>query len=309
MCQKVKKTWECGHSQTEDPRRCRVAYHRNKSACQDYGFAWAFRDPVVENKGGECCTCHHAHAERARKDANQMFVEKSQAYPCLRDVSTHDDATRRESGRPRFDRRNSNSEIAIPPGWTPAQNRLPSNANEYEQFVRGRFNPLQHLPDSHLPPQLPGEILYGGPRPLPPPGADNTQVQNTQHFQPQPNAFTKQGRAGSQSYRSRPPPPGYAAQLPHDVRIARYHIARHERAQITPPHHDMDAVVLEDSEATHGECRRKSKGGRRPSKTSSEQGSGWVPPTLNPLPPKQAPDTATPPQTLAGRLTASHLSA
>ncbi|KAL1301486.1 hypothetical protein AAFC00_005732 [Neodothiora populina] len=156
MCQKIKTIWQCGHWNIEDPRKCRTASIRNKSCCQEYGFAWAFRPPVVETTMSDCLSCQCAIIEKAKRDANKKFVERSQAYPRLRNVSAHDDEKRRKYGRPRFDRRPSTSDeiVHIPSTWTSEYNRLPSNANEYDQFVRGRFNPLEQLSDSHMLPVL-----------------------------------------------------------------------------------------------------------------------------------------------------------
>lgn len=295
MCQKIKKIWQCSHSDIEDPRKCRIASNKNR-ACQEYGFVWAFRDPIVEKWEGECRNCRRARQERQKREANKDWVEKSKAYPHLRDVSAHDDETRQKVGRPRYDRSYSTSEITIPDGWTPAQNRLPSNANEYEQFVRGRFNPLQQLPDNHVPPQLPGPILYDGPRPLPPPGTTHSQAA----FQPQPHAFTNQARNPPQGYRSRAPPPGFAPQIPHDAEIARIVIARHERALITPPQHELGPVILEDTDYPYVEFRDLGASpprqihGRRSCYPRRDDGKGWVPQSTSPLPPKQQVDPAFP---------------
>ena len=251
MCQKTKKLWQCGHSDTEDPRRCRMAIIRNKASCQEYGFAWAFRDPVVEKWDEDCRSCDIARIERVKQDENKKFVERSQAYPRLRNVSAHDDETRQRSGKPRFDKSSSTSEITIPAGWTPAHNRMPCNANEYEQFIRGRFNPLQQLEDSYEPPQLRGSILYNGPRPLPAPATDPVMHQpRPSHFQPTRHAFTRptrQLRTSSQGYRSRLPPPGYAVQIPKKAQISQFIISRHERAQITPPYHNDGPDVIPKS--------------------------------------------------------------
>lgn len=305
MCQKVKKVWCCGHSDTEDPRRCR-AKNRKRTACQDYAFAWAYRDPVVEHWDSECRKCQEDQIERQKQYENQQFVEASQAYPRLRDVSTHDDASRRKSGRPRFERSNTASEIVVPTGWTSAQNRFPSNANEYEQFVRGRFNPLQQLPDSHIPPQLPGPMLYEGPRPLPPLDAHHSQYRGESQFQPHPHVFTNYAHNGVQVYRSRAPPPGYAAQIPRNIQIAQQNIARHERAQITPPDCDMRGpVILDDADYPYvdfrGSDNKQPRVGSdgRPSYTRHDQRKGWVPPVLGPLPPQQETDTAPPSRSIS----------
>lgn len=252
MCQKVKQLWQCGHTNTEDPRRCLIAWRRNRSTCHEYGFAWAFRDPVLEEWQGDCINCQRGRIEQAKQDANKKFVDTSKAYPRLRDVSAHDDETRQMFGRPRFDRSASTSEICIPPGWTPAQNRLPSNANEYEQFMRGRFNTLQKLPAGNItssdrvsvhqrrgaqPQRRPHPPMLANTEPLP---------ENPTYFQPGRHAFTEETQnrkpristtttTAPKSYRPRPPPPGFAPHIPHDTQIARYMISRHSRAQMTPP--------------------------------------------------------------------------
>ncbi|KAF1344708.1 hypothetical protein BDV97DRAFT_402476 [Delphinella strobiligena] len=287
MCQKVQNIWQCGHSDTEDPRRCRIAYNRNKASCQEYGFVWAFRDPVIEKWEGECRDCRLARREREKSAANKKFVEQSQAYPVLRDVSSHDDETRRKTGRPRFDRSASTSpeEVRIPPGWTPAQNRLPSNANEYEQFVRGRFNPLEQLPDTHVPPEPVGPVLHNGPRPPPPSGQGQGQWQprpQSQHtqFQPYPHAFMPQNpRTHSQTQRvlAAPgaPPKPLASRVPrphtsHQRQIAQYTISRHQSTQITPPQDSaaqagasQGAVILQDTDYPYIEFRNELSRGRR----------------------------------------------
>lgn len=301
MCHKVKLVWQCGHSYIEDPRRCRMAFSRNKKSCQGYAFSWAFRDPVIEELQNDCRKCQHARAEDAIRKANMNFVEKSKAYPHLRDVSAHDDEKRRKTGRPRYDRTNSCAcEISIPDGWTPAHSRLPNNANEYEQFVRGRFNPLQQLPDSHVPPQVQGHILYGGPRPLPFPTMSATDKPRAR-YQPDPHAFTTQTRTTSQGYRSRPPPLNFAPQIPNDPRIVDFVIARHAHAQITPPPAELAEAILEEAEYPFVEFRelgcgppRRASDRRRPSVTRCDRAKGWVPPINSPLPPAQQTDTAPP---------------
>lgn len=287
MCQKVQNIWQCGHSETEDPRKCRVAYNRNKPSCQEYGFVWAFQDPVIEKWSGECRSCHLARRELDKSAANRKFVEQSQAYPVLRDVSSHDDETRRKIGKPRFDRSASSSpeEVRIPAGWTPAQNRLPSNANEYEQFVRGRFNPLEQLPDTHVPPEPVGPMLYNGPRPLPPSGQGQARPQSQQaqtQFQPYAHAFMPQNtRTHSQAPRALAAPGApqktLASRVPqphtsHQRQIAQYTISRHQSTQITPPQDSatqagatQGAVILQDTDYPYIEFRNELSRGRRQS--------------------------------------------
>jgi len=301
MCQRVKKLWQCGHSDVEDPRRCRTAMARQRACCPEYGFAWAYRYPVIEEWDGECRECYHSVMEKAKQDANHAFVQRSWAYSHLRDLSSGDDATRQKSGRPRFERSSSTSEIVIPKGWTSAHNRLPSNANEFEQFVRGRFDPLRQLPDSHVSPRLSGAAVNGGQRALlPPNGIHSQEDQDNSHFQPQPHAFTKQAQAGGQGHRSRVPPPGFSVQVPRNVDAARFHIARHERARLTPP--DQEADAIKDAECSYvefrepGTGRARTRSGRKTCYTGVvvNASKGWLPRNVIPLPPRQETDTAPP---------------
>lgn len=272
----------------------------DRASCPDYGFIWAFRDPVVEKWEGDCTGCKRERRERAKEEANQKFIEQSQAYPHLRNLSAHDDDTRQRSGRPRFDR--TNSDICIPPGWTSAMNRRPCNANEFEHFVRGRFNPLIRLPDTHIPPQdIKADLLYHGPRPLPPP-----RQRYQSQFQPEQHAFTQQINAADprpppQGYRSRAPPPGYTPQIPSQTAVAQYTIARHERARLTPPLSSEDLTLGAIFESDDQDKTRHMPDRRRPSyaKTHGSIGKGWVPPTTLPLPPKQETDTAPPSRSMS----------
>lgn len=331
MCQKVKKVWNCGHSDTEDPRPCPQANNRNR-ACPAYGFAWAYRDPVLEKPEGKCGECHAAAIEEAGREANRQFVERSQAYPRLRDMSTHDDRRRLLEGRPRFDRTLSGPAITVPKDWTPEFNRLPSNANEFEQLLRGRYNPLQRLPDSHVPAELSGRLLWNGQRPVPktPTTPVRRQVQGMDYFQPQNHAFRSQQPSTHQMRPStargcRPvatpasfaPRPRAHKQADSFIRRSRSSYGSKEaqaaagaqQRRQQQQRQDVDTAIEETDSLL---CERfhdldlgappqlspSSNGNynnsRRPSCTSTHKNSGWIPAVSSPLPPKQVMDVAMP---------------
>ena len=146
-----------------------------------------------------------------------------------------------------------------------------------------------------------GAVVKGGLRPLLPPNDNRWQEdRDDSRFQPQPHAFTRQAQAGAQGHRSRAPPPGFSVQVPRNVDAARFHIARHERARLTPPNHEADAV--KDAECSYVEFHEPSTGrvrtqsGRKTCYTGVvvDASKGWLPRNAIPLPPRQETDTAPP---------------
>lgn len=169
MCEKGILIWTCGCTQLEDPRPCPKARHRNKP-CDGYGFVWAYRDPIPYHTHSKCPTCLHNDEIALRRRANEALLVNSHAYPTLQSVANGDDSQRVRTGRPRYDRTASGTEIYVPEGWVPEMNRLPGNANEYSAFLTGSFDPLLRLPDTHIPPPTdrtqPPPILSARPQQL-----------------------------------------------------------------------------------------------------------------------------------------------
>ncbi|CAD0109767.1 unnamed protein product [Aureobasidium uvarum] len=151
MCEKGILIWTCGCTHIQDPRPCHKARFRNK-ACDGYAFAWAYRSPVPIHTSLRCPSCFRADEALTLRKANEALLAKSFAYPTLISVADGDDSHRVKTGKPRFSRTASGTQLVrVPDNWTSEMNRLPRNANEYSAFLGGRFDPLVRLPDTHIP--------------------------------------------------------------------------------------------------------------------------------------------------------------
>ncbi|KAI4725655.1 hypothetical protein E4T49_06596 [Aureobasidium sp. EXF-10728] len=151
MCEKGILIWTCGCTHIQDPRPCPKARFRNR-ACDGYAFAWAYRSPIPIHTSLRCGPCLRADQANTLRKANRALLVKSSAYPTLLSVAHGDDSHRLKTGRPRFSRSASETQmLRVPDNWTSEMNRLPGNANEYSAFLGGRFDPLVRLPDTHVP--------------------------------------------------------------------------------------------------------------------------------------------------------------
>ncbi|KAI5203959.1 hypothetical protein E4T39_03925 [Aureobasidium subglaciale] len=160
MCEKGILIWACGCTHIQDPRPCRKALFRKKP-CDGYGFSWAYRSPIPIQTSRKCPSCLQAEEARKAQQVNEALLATSSAYPTLQSVANGDDGRREGRGRPRFDRTASGPEFRIPDRWRPEMNRLPGNANEYSAWLKGRFDPLVRLEDTHDPtPRVARPQLY-----------------------------------------------------------------------------------------------------------------------------------------------------
>jgi hypothetical protein len=151
MCEKGILIWTCGCTHLQDPRPCSKARFRNK-ACEGYAFTWVYRTPIPVHASLRCPSCIRLDEATALRKANEALLAESYAYSTLKSVATGDDSHRVRTGRSRFSRTASGTQILkVPETWTSEMNRLPSNANEYSAFLAGKFDPLTKLPDTHLP--------------------------------------------------------------------------------------------------------------------------------------------------------------
>lgn len=142
MCQRLQKVWQCGHAYIEDPHRCRTACRQNKTSCEGYAFAWAYRDPITEKQRDDCINCKRAHREEAKHAANRSFLKWSQAYSVLQDVSAHDNEGRRRMGQPCFVKSGS----ASAEGANYNTRQLPPLSNIKPQNQReALFQPFAHI--------------------------------------------------------------------------------------------------------------------------------------------------------------------
>jgi hypothetical protein len=151
MCEKGILIWTCGCTHLQDPRPCSKGRFRNK-ACEGYAFTWVYRTPIPVHASLRCPSCIRLDEATALRKANEALLAESYAYSTLKSVATGDDSHRVRTGRSRFSRTASGTQILkVPETWTSEMNRLPSNANEYSAFLAGKFDPLTKLPDTHLP--------------------------------------------------------------------------------------------------------------------------------------------------------------
>ncbi|KAI4833785.1 hypothetical protein E4T44_09220 [Aureobasidium sp. EXF-8845] len=151
MCEKGILIWTCGCTHLQDPRPCSKGRFRNK-ACEGYAFTWVYRTPIPVHASLRCPSCIRLDEATALRKANEALLAESYAYSTLKSVATGDDSHRVRTGRSRFSRTASGTQILkVPETSTSEMNRLPSNANEYSAFLAGKFDPLTKLPDTHLP--------------------------------------------------------------------------------------------------------------------------------------------------------------
>lgn len=274
MCEKALLAYTCGHSSTQDPRPCARAIHRNR-ICEGYGFAWAYRDPVVVRLSTKCPDCIQSEEAEARRRANEEFMAHSEAYPSLKEVENEDDKAREQIGRPRYDRSASGTMI-VPEGWTSEMNRLPSNANEYHAFLHGTFDPLTRLPDTHIPyrpiPTAP---------PLLQPGQPLTEAAFQRTVQAAVQHAVQGHLANQQRIRMHAPPQCWTDAGPVVVEEGQYPYVEFRGATATATANaNRSPTALDVAAARPGSSRRSSS-------TVGKQEKGWAPISGGTLEPKK----------------------